>query len=154
MVVKIFINCMQLQGFLIDSHTFPWVRHMIESSISHMRIHISATSHARTYIRYCNSCVLCLNVQGFYTGKTTSLVCCRWHCYSCCALITIQTATNSWYFLVQLCTMVIFYITMQTLLACLDKVHSTDTNYLQVQNTKFRVFCGFNDHRTHTLHES
>ena len=24
-----------------------------------------------------------------------SLVCCRWHCYSCCALITIQTATNS-----------------------------------------------------------
>ena len=23
------------------------------------------------------------------------LVCCRWHCYSCCALVTIQTATNS-----------------------------------------------------------
>ena len=24
-----------------------------------------------------------------------SLVCCHWHCYSCCALITIQVVTNS-----------------------------------------------------------
>ena len=30
--------------------------------------------------------------------KKTSFVCCRWHCYSCCALVTIQTASNSWYF--------------------------------------------------------
>ena len=24
-----------------------------------------------------------------------SLVCCRWHCYLCCALVTVQMATNS-----------------------------------------------------------
>ena len=28
-------------------------------------------------------------------GFTVSLVCYHWHCYSCCALVTIQTATNS-----------------------------------------------------------
>ena len=36
--------------------------------------------------------------------KKISLVCCRLYCYSCCTLITIQTATNLWYFPVQLCT--------------------------------------------------
>ena len=39
---------------------------MIESSISHVRIHISATSHARAYIRYCNSCVL---IEEWVAGK-------------------------------------------------------------------------------------
>ena len=29
-----------------------------------------------------------------YREKNITL-CCRWHCYSCCALVTIQTATNS-----------------------------------------------------------
>ena len=29
-----------------------------------------------------------------YTGKN---ICCCWHCYSYCALITIQMATKSWY---------------------------------------------------------
>ena len=36
-------------------------------------------------------------------------VCCRWHCYSCCTLILIQTATNSGYFLVQLCNVILIY---------------------------------------------
>ena len=35
--------------------------------------------------------------------KKTSLVCCRWHCYLCRTLVTIQMATNS-YLPVQLCT--------------------------------------------------
>ena len=39
--------------------------------------------------------------------RKISLVCCHWHCYSCCALVTIQMATNLWYFPVQLCTVVI-----------------------------------------------
>ena len=42
--------------------------------------------------------------------EKTSLVCCRWHCYSCSTLVTIQTATNSWYVPVQLCTMVIIIV--------------------------------------------
>ena len=29
----LFINCMQLQGFLIDFHTLPWVRRMIISQM-------------------------------------------------------------------------------------------------------------------------
>ena len=49
---------------------------------SHARICISTTSHVKIRIRYCKSRVLHL--------KKISLVCCRWHCYSCCALITIR----------------------------------------------------------------
>ena len=70
-----------------------------------MRIHISTASHVRIRIRYCKSHALRLNVQWgsydkiittivpSYTGKK-SLVCCRRHCYSCCALITIQTGNK------------------------------------------------------------
>ena len=32
-----------------------------------------------------------------YTRKI-SLICCRLYCYLCCTLVTIQTATHSWYF--------------------------------------------------------
>ena len=57
---------------------------------------------------YYKSRVLCLNVQWNrrlvrlspqYQAipKKITLVCCHQHCYSCCALVTIQTATNSWY---------------------------------------------------------
>ena len=37
------------------------------------------------------------------SGKKISLLCCRWHYYSCCALVTIQTATNLWYSFVVRC---------------------------------------------------
>ena len=40
------------------------------------------------------------NTKLYEKKKWISLVCCHSHCYSCCALITIQTAINSWYFLV------------------------------------------------------
>ena len=30
--------------------------------------------------------------------EKTSLVCCCWHGYSCCILVTIQMVTNLWYF--------------------------------------------------------
>ena len=40
-----------------------------------------------------------ITIVPSYTGKKKSLVCCRWHCYLCSTLVTIQTATNSWYFL-------------------------------------------------------
>ena len=35
-----------------------------------------------------------------YTGKNTcvSLICCRWHCYSCCTHATMYAATNTKYF--------------------------------------------------------
>ena len=36
--------------------------------------------------------------QATCIPEQISLVCCRWHCYLCCTLVTIQTATNSWYF--------------------------------------------------------
>ena len=67
------------------------------------------TTHMRIHIRYYKSHALHLNVQWglyekiintiipSYIGKI-SLVCCRWHCCLCCALVTIQKATNSWYF--------------------------------------------------------
>ena len=38
-----------------------------------------------------------ITIVPSYTGKIL-LICCRWHCYSCFTLVTIQTATNSWYF--------------------------------------------------------
>ena len=41
-------------------------------------------------------CMIIIIVPS-YTGRI-SLVCCRWHCYSCCTLVTIQTATSSWHF--------------------------------------------------------
>ena len=68
------------------------------STTRHARICISSTSHVRFRIRYCKPCMLCLIVQwNQATPEKISLVCCRWHCYSCCTLITIQTATNLWY---------------------------------------------------------
>ena len=36
------------------------------------------------------------SISPSYTEKR-SLVCCHWHCYSRCAIVTIKTATNSWY---------------------------------------------------------
>ena len=84
------------------------------STIFHEKICISTTSHAKISIRYCKSHKLrltCNKIEGSYDKiimtivpnyitKKISLVCCRWHCYSCCTLVTIQTATNSRYFLV------------------------------------------------------
>ena len=43
--------------------------------------------------------VCMIKLLSCYTGKI-SLVCCCWHSYSCCPLVTIQTATNLWYLLV------------------------------------------------------
>ena len=41
----------------------------------------------------------CNEIEGSYDyHHSTKLVFCCWHCYSCCALVTIQTATNLWYF--------------------------------------------------------
>ena len=37
------------------------------------------------------------SLSPYYQGipeKKISLICCRWHCYSCCPLITIRMATN------------------------------------------------------------
>ena len=56
---------------------------------------VSGTSHVR--------CVCtCNEIGGSYdkiiitiVPSKLSLVCCRRHCYSCCALVKIQTATNS-----------------------------------------------------------
>ena len=53
----------------------------------------------------------CNEIRGLYDKidhyhHTTKLywkkniVCCIWHCYSCCTLVTTQTATNSWYYMV------------------------------------------------------
>jgi len=39
-----------------------------------------------------------ITIVPSYTGKNISVICCQWHCYSCCALVTIQMATNLWYF--------------------------------------------------------
>ena len=44
--------------------------------------------------------------------KEISLIFCHWHCYSCCTLVTIQTAR---YFPEQLCAMVIPHFFEQTL---------------------------------------
>ena len=32
-------------------------------------------------------------VPSYTAKKKISLICCCWHCYSCCTLVTIQTAT-------------------------------------------------------------
>ena len=78
---------------------------------SHSRIRISTTSYARIHISYYNSRVLvwtCNEIEGSYdeiiitivpnyTVKKKSLICCRWHCYSCCALVTIRSSTALYY---------------------------------------------------------
>ena len=65
-----------------------------------LQISISAASHPRIRIRYFNSCTLHLSVQWFvwenHYHHSTKLVCCCWHCNSCCALITVQMATELW----------------------------------------------------------
>ena len=71
-------------------------------------------SHKNPY-QYHKSRVLSLNRQRIKSlspqyqaiPENISLIGFRWHCYSCCTLVIIQTATNPWYFPVQLCTMVI-----------------------------------------------
>ena len=84
---------------------------------SHMRIHIRYyKSHENPYQVLQVTCVrdLHLNMQikskagsydkiiitvaPSYTKKKISLIYCCWHCYSCCALVTIQMATNSLYY--------------------------------------------------------
>ena len=55
-----------------------------------------------------------ITIAPRYISEKISLVCCCWHCYSCCALTTIQMATNSWYFPVQLRTMVIIIYYVHT----------------------------------------
>ena len=36
-------------------------------------------------------------IKSYYHHSTKLYrdICCHWHCYSCCTLVTIQTATNS-----------------------------------------------------------
>ena len=60
---------------------------------SHAGIRISTTSHVKVRIRYYKVRIRYYKYQAI--PEKISLVCCRWHCYSCCALVTIQTATNS-----------------------------------------------------------
>ena len=55
-------------------------------------------SHTRIRISHYKSRVLHPNVQ-WKLYKKMSLVCCRWHCYSCCVLVIIQTAANSCYYI-------------------------------------------------------
>ena len=101
-----------------------FIKSRIFFNTSHTRIRISTASHARIRIRYCKSRenpyqvlpVLCtaseramkskvkiiIAIVPSYTGKI-SLICCRWHCYSCYTLITIQMATNSCSFVLWWC---------------------------------------------------
>ena len=82
----------------------------------------SCIQFIKSRVFHCKSLTLHLNVQWskvhmikllspWYQAMPSkiSLVCCRWRCYSCCALITIQTATNLWYSFM-LHTMVIIVI--------------------------------------------
>ena len=67
--------------------------------------------NVRIPIRYCKSAHwvwMCNEIKGSYDEIIITIVpnytekllfvCCHWHCYSCCTLVTIQMATNSWYF--------------------------------------------------------
>ena len=87
------------------------VLQVMQKSVSVLHVHVQVTWKSVSGTASHGRCVwTCNEIEGLYdkiiitivpgyTGKI-SLVCCCWHCwhYSCCTLITIQMATNSWYF--------------------------------------------------------
>ena len=96
------VNEKVLQLHAIYKKLFLQVTRESVSVLQDTQKSVSGTaSHAR--------CIwTCNKIEGLYDKtiiilstklcrKKISLDCCHWHCYSCCALITIQTATNLWY---------------------------------------------------------
>ena len=37
---------------------------------------------------------MCNKIKGWYVSRKYITFCCFWHCYLCCALLTVQTATK------------------------------------------------------------
>ena len=79
-------------------------------------LEVTWKTHISTYYKSCENlypvvqvthCIwTCNEIEGPYDKITivpscTGLVCCLWHCYSCCSFVTIQTATIFQYSLVQ-----------------------------------------------------
>ena len=57
---------------------------------------LGTTTHMRSSERAMKLKVLydkiIITIVPSYTKAPISLICCRWHCYSCCTLVTIQMA--------------------------------------------------------------
>ena len=69
------------------------VLQVMQESVSVLQVMHAVYEHAMKSKVYMIMKIIITTVPS-YTGKI-SLVCCRWHCYLCCALVTIHTATNS-----------------------------------------------------------
>ena len=95
-----YIACSSPCIFICLTHANVWesigkpcsCTHFVKSRIFFTTSHVHASEHAtKSKVRMIKS----LSTQYQAIPEKISLVCCRWHCYSCCILITIQTATNS-----------------------------------------------------------
>ena len=117
-------ECMGVNGEALQLHSVykkPYfllqvVRESVSGTASHAHCIWTCNEIEGSYDKIINTIV----ATKLY-WKKISLVCCRWHCYSCCAIVTIQTATNLWYFPVQLRTMVIIQYSSQRYLESLAR---------------------------------
>ena len=83
-------------------------RYFIKSRISYCKSHenlyqvqqvMHNASERAMKSEVCMIKSIIITIVPSYTRIKILLVCCRWHCYSCCTLVTTQTATNSWYYM-------------------------------------------------------
>ena len=64
---------------------------VMRESVSGTTSHVAASEHAMKS----KVCMINHHHSTKLYRKKYHLFCCCWHCYSCCTLVTIQTATNS-----------------------------------------------------------
>ena len=94
-------KCMGVNGEALQLHSVYkkpcFVLQVTRESVSVLQVmwkSISGTASERALKLYDK---IIITIVPSYTGKI-SLVCCCWHCYSCCAHITMYAATNTKYF--------------------------------------------------------